>query len=59
MDPHWLAALLASLAGAAEISKKGELGIAQLVGTPNVVSFVARVASIDGSTVQVRASSGL
>ena len=32
--------------------KNGELGIAQLVGMPNVVSFVARVASIDGNTVQ-------
>ena len=49
--PNWRA----SSAGAAEIANKGELGIAQLVGTPNVVSFIARVASIEGNLVQVGA----
>ena len=42
-----------SFAGAAEIAQKGELGIAQLVGTPNAVSFVARVVTVKDNLVQV------
>ena len=44
---------LCVMPGAAKVAKGGELGIAQLISTPNAVSFIARVATIHGNEVQV------